>query len=692
MAVREQAEPDLDGWADPDPDDGGGEGHTPEVRRVGADQAEARLAEVVATFGGQPRQPQIDMARHIADAIDDRTAALVHGPTGTGKALALAVPASLAAGRLPVLISTATKALQQQLCDHDLPAISQLDPDLDVAVLKGRGEYLCKKQVAGLTVEEPLFDAPVDPDAWDALLDWADSTGDGDRANAPDGVSDAAWRAVSVSARECVGKDVCPFGEVCFAEQARDRARAANIVLVNHHLLLLDALADRWLLPQHEVVMVDELHKLEQIASSVFGAQVHPKTISDLAAQAGRHVDAKIVDRLADAGDDLKDLLAELPTDQPVDVTVEPAAGVLDELAGAVRRCAEGFTQARNAAADDAASTDTLIRLEAIAAGLRSDLGLIVGSDDGQVVFVEQGRGSSRTLKVAPIDVAPTLSELLFTDRTVIGCSATIAVGNSLDPVASRIGLDDHPWRPLLVDSPFDYPSNALLYVPRDAPDPRQPGYDDIAYDTTLRIIEAAQGRTLCLFTSWTRLNATADWLAGRLPPGVETLVQGDAPPRRLIERYIHEPNSVLLGVASFWEGISAEGLSSVAVVIDKLPFPRRGDPLIDARRQAAGQAGFSKVDLPLTAITLAQGVGRLIRTVDDFGLICVLDSRLATAGYRNTLLGSIPPARRTINLDLPDGMALTADPDDQIAQLTAVPGGPPALPWLQARLAAAGS
>ncbi len=689
MVAHEQIAPDLGNVTVAD--SGESTDHTPAVNYVNADQAKARLADVVDTFGGHPRQSQINMVRHIADAIDSRTHALVQGPTGTGKALGLAVPASLAAGRLPVLISTATKALQQQLCDHDLPAISQVDPDLDVAVLKGRGEYLCKKRLAGLTVEEPLFESPVDPDTWNALLDWADTTETGDRADAPDGVSDPAWRAVSVSSRECVGKDACPFGDVCFAEQARDRASSADIVLVNHHLLLLDALADRWVLPHHEVVMVDEVHKLEQVASSVFGAQIYPKTISDLAAQASRHLEPKLVDRLANAGADFKDMLAGLPTEKPVDVSAEPAAGVLDELVGVVRRCAEGFTQARKASADDAAITDTLTRLEAIATGLRSDLALIVKSNDSQVVFVEQGRRSSRSLRVAPIDVAPALSELLFTDRTVIGCSATIAVGGSLDPIAARIGLDDHDWQPLQVPSPFNYPANALLYVPKDAPDPRQPGYDDIAYDTTLRIIEAAHGRTLCLFTSWTRLNHTADWLAGRLPAGVELLVQGDAPPRRLIERYVNEPHSVLLGVASFWEGISAEGLSSVAVVIDKLPFPRRGDPLIDARRQAAGQAGFSKVDLPLTAITLAQGAGRLIRTVDCFGLIAVLDSRLATAGYRNTLLRSIPPAQRTINLELPDGMALATDPNDQITQLAEVPGGPGALPWLQARLAAAG-
>jgi ATP-dependent DNA helicase DinG len=719
MALREQPPPDLehdleedlDVWPhDPevpdadafDPfgdDDDDHREQAPAVLDVDPDIAEARLTKVIATFGGVPREAQIAMVRGVAEAITAREHLLVAAPTGTGKTLGYAIPASLAAGRLPVLLSTATKALQQQLVDADLPALARVDPHLDVAVLKGRGEYVCVSKLRQLAVNEPLFDSPIDPDAWDELVGWADETTTGDRAEAPDGVTDAEWRGISVGSRECPGKNDCPFGSECFAEYARDRAREADIVVVNHHLVLHDALADRWLLPEHEVLCLDEAHKLVDIASSVLGVAIHPKRLTDLAGQADDHVDAKHANRLRDAAGRLVAALEGLDPELPADTTAEPLSGALDDVKGAASGLRAALASAHAAAGtstdtDASEKAEALNRLAKMASSLVDELAMLTDAHaTGRVAFVEQSR-SSRSLRTAPIEVDQLLSELVFSGRTVIATSATLTVGGELEPTAAQLGADQHPWRALQVPSPFDYPNNALLYVPRRAPDPRQPGYEQMALDTTRTLIEAAGGRSLLLFTSWTRLNATADWLAERLPDEIELLVQGTGPPRRLIERYVANEASVLLGVASFWEGISAEGLASVNVIVDKLPFARRGDPLTDARRQAAedaGRNGFAAVDLPLAAITLAQGVGRLIRTVDDFGCIAVLDSRLATKGYRNTLLNSLPPARRTINLDVPDGLMLPEDPAERLTVLSKVPGGPPATAWLRTRLTQAG-
>ncbi len=665
--------------------------------QVDPDAAEASLAAVVERLGGVAREGQVAMVRAVAAAISAGEHLLAAAPTGTGKTLGYAVPAALAAGERPVLLSTATKALQQQLVDVDLPALAEVVPGLEVAVLKGRGEYVCRAATAQLTVTEPLFDAPVDPDAWEALTDWAGRTRTGDRADAPDGITDVEWRGVSVTAGECPGRSDCSFGAECFAELARDRARSADLVVANHHLVLFDALAGGWILPEHAVLCLDEAHKLVDIASSALGMTLHPKRLTDLAGRAEAYVEVSRAERLREVADRLVAVLGDRDPERPLEPEAEPLAGVLDALKGAVGDLARTLGAARAEAAGSPTPPehlDALTRTAKMATTLLSELDLLVDvRAQGRVAFVEVLR-RSRALRVAPIEVGALLAELLFARRTVIATSATLAVGGRLEPTAAALGLDGQPWRGLQVPSPFDHARNALLYVPRDAPDPRQPGYEQVALDTTLALIEAADGRSLLLFTSWARLHRTAEWLEGRLPEGVDLLVQGRAPPRRLLERYVADERSVLLGVASFWEGISAPGTASVNVIVDKLPFARRGDPLLDARRQAAeatGGDGFTAVDLPHAAIALAQGVGRLIRTVEDFGCIAVLDARLARSTYRTVLLDSLPAARRTVNLHPPAGLELPDDPDERLTLLEQIRGGPPVTAWLRTRLAQAG-
>lgn len=587
-----------------------------------ADAAERALHAAVATFGGQPRESQITLTRAVADAFTSGTHLIAQAPTGVGKSLGYLIPAALHARTVPgpVVVSTRTKALQQQLIDKDTPAVAATIDGLKVAVLKGRSEYLCRSKLHDVTMSEPLFERPVDPDGWNALVDWALQTDDGDRANAPDGTTPPMWTAVSVRPRECPSASKCRFGTTCFAEQARDVASDADVLIVNHTLLLLNAAADGWILPAHQACVVDEAHELVAAASDVFGVAVSGHRIRQVANQARTLLgdDAPSPARLLDTTERFVATLDAVDTDRPV----TSDSPVHRQVTAVTSRVKTVLATLRTGMSD--VSEDGQVRwLQVItmAAGLADDLAALANIDDaGQVVHVERSGNGTSTLRATPIDVAGLLADTLLTERTVVFTSATLTVGGSLDIPASQLGAETGTYRTLQVPSPFDHASRALLYVPRDGPDPRQPNYDQVTLDTTLQIIRAAGGRTLCLFTSWRRLKLTAEWLTGRLPTGVELLVQGDAPPQRLMERYVADPHTVLLGVASFWAGISAEGTSSVAVIIDKLPFPRPNDPVLDARRDLASQAGqspFHTVDLPITATTLAQGAGRLIRCFD---------------------------------------------------------------------------
>jgi ATP-dependent DNA helicase DinG len=590
------------------------------------------------------------MARAIAHAIDAEEHLVVQAGTGTGKTHAYLVPALLS-GRRSVVV-TATKALQEQIVHRDLPFLQQhLGRPVTGALLKGRSNYLCRAAladaVAGADQGSLLDDAKADRAALAEVVAWTAETTTGDRADLPVAVSNAEWGRLSVSVGECPGAQKCGYGDVCFAEDARAAAAEADVVVVNTHLYGLHLASMGAVLPEHEVVVIDEAHALEDIAADTLGLAVGPGRFEHLA-RACRTVftaDHPAAVALDGAGARLGSILDGL-----VGEKVDPSDG---DLGAALVSCGEAIAQASTAARALDVSGDAATRKERVVqlcGHLGGDVNALGSLPEGTVAWVE-GDGANPSVRVAPVDVGEALAERLFKAPTVVLTSATLAVGGSFDPIAARLGLDraERTWYSADVGSPFDYEHQALLYCAAHLPDPRAAGYEAAMLAELEALVTAAGGRTLGLFTSRRAMLAAAEHLRGRLPH--QLLVQDELPRPILQSTFLDDEHSVLLATMGFWQGFDAPGRTCSLVVIDRLPFARPDDPLSEARRAAATrnrQNAFAAVDLPAAAVLLAQGAGRLIRTADDRGVVAVLDKRLATASYRWTLVRSLPPMRRT--------------------------------------------
>lgn len=593
----------------------------------------------------------------------------------THNSMAYLVPAALASGSEPVVVATATKTLQQQLVDSDLPALAEQFPGLSYAILKGRSNYLCLDKLADAEQGQATFSFRAEEDEQAALLEWAAETPTGDEAELPDGVSHRLFREFTVSPRECTSTK-CAFYEECFAERARARAFGSDVVVTNVHMLLLDATigvdsldpeedpftgdderpAGGYVLPRHRVAIVDEAHKLPDVASRVLGTELSSGRLRAAATTIAPMVEDATVEALqTDAAmlDEHFDAWAG-QGDGRLELGDESWAGVLRQVAGHVA-AARSEVDAHDT--DDERGRARRDRARLALSSLALDVAALAESTEGTVVWVEPSSGRRRpSMTSAPVDVAPLLRRLLFDTRTVVATSATLAVGGTFDHVSHQFGLDTgHRPLTLKVGSPFDHAANSLLYVPKEWPDPRHRDWPELFRERTLQFVLAAGGRAMLLHTSYRNLHETVEWIRPHLEEaGIPLHVQGEAPTGRLIERMRAEETSVLAGTTSFWEGVDVPGSALGLVVIDKLPFPRRGDPLLDARREAAeavGRSGFEDVDVPHTATLLAQGAGRLLRRVDDVGVVAVMDSRLATKGYRRPILATLPPFRRTIDV-----------------------------------------
>lgn len=643
----------------------------PPVHPVDVADVDPALAGMVARLpGGAMRPGQVQMAHAVARGISERRPTLVEAATGIGKSLAYLVPAALAAGSEPVIVATATKTLQQQLIDTDLPALTEQFPGLTFAILKGRSNYLCRDKLADAEQDQATFSFRADTDETERLLAWADQTATGDEAELPDGVSGRLFREFTVGPRECTGTK-CAFHDACFAERARARAHGSDIVVTNVHMLLLDAAigadgddtdqpdqaraAGGFVVPRHRVVVIDEAHKLPEIASRVLGTELSSGRLRAAATTIGPMVDDATAESLrTDAAllDEHFDDWAQTD-DGRLATGDESWAGVLRQVASHVA-AARSEVDAHDA--DDERGRARRDRARLALSSLALDVAALADATDGTVVWVEPSSGRRRpSMTSAPLDVAPLLRRLLFDTRTVVATSATLAVGGTFDHVTHQFGLEPrHQPLTLKVGSPFDHQANSLLYVPREWPDPRDRRWPELFRERTLQFVLAAGGRAMLLHTSYRNLNETVEWIRPRLEEaGISLHVQGEAPTGRLIERMRADATSVLAGTTSFWEGVDVPGDALGLVVIDKLPFPRRGDPLRDARRDAietAGRSGFTEVDIPHTATLLAQGAGRLLRRLDDAGVVAVMDSRLATRAYRRAILATLPPFRRTID------------------------------------------
>jgi ATP-dependent DNA helicase DinG len=683
------------------------------------------LDTAVAGIGGARRSGQVDMAQAVQHAMETGQHLAVQAGTGTGKSLAYLVPAIRHAIEqdTTVVVSTATIALQRQLIDRDLPRLvaslgDQLGRAPKFAILKGRRNYLCLLRAQG--------DAPADPE--DMLFDpattsavgrqvkrlheWANTTTTGDRDELVPGVEDRAWRQVSVSAQECIGVQRCPFGSRCHSEAARDTAGEADVVVTNHALLAIDAIENFDVLPEHDVVVIDEAHELVDRVTGVAAAELSATAVEAAARRCGRLVDEKLTSRLRDAGDAIERAVADVQPGR-LDLMPEPLGVALASVRDAAAGCAAELRATANGSEQD---LDRVSAARAAAASL-DDLSGAAGemlkaftktiAERPDVVWLDRPLDDSTrpvTLRVAPLDVGGLLADRLFGRHTVALTSATLSLGGSFEPLARQWGLplppagtpphaapgipsqrsasdtaprrgerpaqadgeaatsdpagtagpsldDQEPgphsldWTGLDVGSPFDHPRSGILYIARHLPQPGRDGLPE-AYLTELReLITAAGGRTLGLFSSMRAAKQAAAALKETL--GFPLLCQGEDATALLVSQFAQDEGTCLFGTISLWQGVDVPGRSLQLVVIDRIPFPRPDDPLASARQRtvaARGGNGFMAVSAAHAALLLAQGAGRLLRTMTDKGVVAVLDPRLATAGYSPFLRASLPP------------------------------------------------
>jgi len=685
-----------------------------------ADEVTTTLALVAAALpgGGETREGQSEMATAVAQSIAGRRHLVVQAGTGTGKSLAYLVPAALS--DQPIVVATATKALQDQLAHKDLPLVADaIDSGLSFAVLKGRSNYLCRQRVSEMggrgdqltlqpgTADPPDADDTLTPAGNDSpadigtlgeqvkqLLRWAEHTSSGDRAELGFEPHFRAWATVSTTARECPGAFRCPSGRDCFAEDARARAAEADVVVVNTHLYGAHLASGGAVLPPHGVVVFDEAHEVEDVMTDSLGVEIGPGRFRALAAAARPLLgaDSTGAARSADAVGELADTLqralvplaglriarhaisgpeegttvddgARTETEPPgLDLGLEPSgeppverpdrqprggdpdlAQVVALASGRVGRLIDELRRADREAGDDQSAARPRRDRALLAAGhLAADLARLAALTDDEVAWVDGG-ARAPSLRVSPIDVGPLLSERLWDTVTGVLTSATVPIG-----LAERLGMPEEHTDVLDVGSPFDYRDHAMLYVAQALPDRRRPEAEPALHDELEVLINAAGGRTLALFTSWRAMNAAVEVLRDRLPFPV--LAQSDLPKPALVEAFRYSEETCLFATMGFWQGVDVPGRTLTLVTIDRIPFPRPDDPVLQARRDRAGSGAFSVVDLPRAGTLLAQGAGRLIRSTQDRGVVAVLDSRLATARYRGALLARVPPMRRSVD------------------------------------------
>lgn len=611
-----------------------------------------------ALAGSEDRPSQKAMAEAVGQAIREQRHLIVQAGTGTGKSLAYLVPI-LARGARAV-VSTATKALQDQLATRDLPKLAEsLGVPFEFAVLKGRSNYVCLQRVSELngTGDQLMLDAD-DAGAHDLgplgreirrLVHWAEhDTGTGDRAELDFEPREVAWSQVSVGSRDCPGAGRCPSGGRCFAEKARERAGLADVIVVNTHLYATGLAIGGEFLPPHDVVVFDEAHELEDIASSAFGFEITAGRLGALGRGSRALLDdpasAVAVEDGASVFSDVvkahlgRPLPRPLPTEDADRLVMlrERLSRLQAELKRSARAAGDGPTGA-------AADHGRHLRLQQALGHLLRDLDYVVSLSGDDVAWVE-GPDHSPTLRVAPVDVGESMRSRLWSVQdgpTAVLTSATIP-----PRLGDRLGLAPGSYDQLDVGSPYAYDEQSLLYCPLHLPDPRHADFEAAMHDELVALIEAAEGRTLALFTSWRAMRAAAEAVKRRV--AWEVLTQSDLPKPALVERFARVETSCLFATMGFWQGVDVPGSACSLVTIDRLPFPRPDDPLLQARRAKAGPGAFELIDIPRAAALLAQGCGRLIRTSTDRGVVAVFDTRLARARYRWSLVNALPPMRRT--------------------------------------------
>jgi len=648
------------------------------------------LDTAVTALGGEERPGQVAMAEAVGAALTGHRHLVVQAGTGTGKSLAYLVPALLHDRR--VVVATATLALQHQLVERDIPrlveAISGAHPEVDTsyAVLKGRSNYACLHRIRegapdddqGTLVAVPqstLGKKVLELRAW--AEQEAESGGSGEKDRAPRH-TEREWRQVSVSHRDCLGAARCPFGEECFVETARERAQRSHLIVTNHSLLAIDAIEGVPMIPDYDVVVVDEAHEVVARVTQAATDELMSSDVDRASRRSRRYVESKeadssAADDLADAGDALGAAIAECQPGR-FDEVPEALAEALVLVRDAARACLSAYPKEGDSAEPDAGRTqargsvqEVFVTAERMAARSEADV----------LWLSEGGDRLPPRLCVAPLEVWGPMRDKLMTDKTVVLTSATLMLGGDFSAIATSVGLrpDERvdaagpeeaaadatggagalPWVGLDVGSPFDYGRQAILYVARHLPPPGRDGLGEAQLAEIASLVDAAEGRTLGLFSSRRAAETAAEAVRERLPH-LTTLAQGEAQLPELARQFVGDPHTCLFGTLSLWQGLDVPGETCQLVIIDRIPFPRPDDPLMSARQRAAdreGRNGFMQVAATHAALLLAQGAGRLIRTTSDRGVVAVLDPRLATARYGSFLKASLPPMWTTYDGDL---------------------------------------
>ncbi|MEP7331441.1 MAG: ATP-dependent DNA helicase [Terracoccus sp.] len=618
---------------------------------------DALLHAAVSGVGGTERPGQVEMAQAVAAAVENGQHLLVQAGTGTGKSLAYLVPAVAHAydsGR-PAVVATATLALQAQIVDRDMPRVADALTGLlgrrpTYALVKGRRNYVCLNKVEGgfPDDEEGLFGVgQVDAGAGRLgaevvrVREWADDTESGDRDELVPGVSERAWRQVSVSAHECLGSK-CPMVTECFVERAREAARDVDVVVTNHSFMAIDSFEGRQMLPEHDLLVVDEAHELVDRVTATITDELTGSMVMAAAKRAGRLSENTAA--LDEAGELLAAALENVQEGRLLGIpdavglalarVRDTARVVQSDLKPPPGEQPDGARQVARSSVDEA----------------YENAARILEERELDVVWCSHDPRRGPLLRVAPMSVAMLVREKIFQERTVVLTSATLELGGSFDSVAGTMGLRGEgapSWNGLDVGSPFDYPRQAIAYVAARLPPPGRDGASDESLDEIEQLVRAAGGRTLGLFSSMRAAQNAAEIMRARFGDDIPVLCQGEDQISTLVRQFAREPRTCLFGTLTLWQGVDVPGSSCQLVIIDRIPFPRPDDPLASARSQAIGRMGgngFMAVSATHAALRLAQGAGRLVRRGDDRGVVAFLDSRMMTARYAEFLQRSLPP------------------------------------------------
>ena len=612
--------------------------------------------------GYEHRRSQLEMAELVEEAFRNKRHLIVEGGTGTGKTLAYLIPAILGGRR--VVISTATKSLQEQLYAKDIPFLQKnFAPELKVAVMKGRANFLCRQKLHQMEAQ-PVLKGLEELDWFTQIRDWERLTETGDRAELNFLPDDAdLWTRLDARRETCTGQK-CPEFQRCFITAMHQRAAGADLIIVNHHLFFAD-LALRQddfgsILPEHSAVVFDEAHEIEDVASDYFGRQVSSYRFEELArdteqavrltGQGGPNL-LRRVTRLRERGREFFEAFPQREGRSPFEAAargafLEQHRGAFDELVGAVKAL-ETHIAALPSRAED------LVAVARRGAELRGEITFLLESQEKNYVYWFERRGKGVFLAATPIDVSGMLRERLFGAlEAVVLTSATLAVGGRFDFLKQRLGVENAQER--VLPQEFDFRTQALLYVPAGLPDVRDPGFVEKAAEEIARLLECSEGRAFCLFTSYSQMNQIFE----RVRPRVRfpLLLQGSAPRSALLERFRATPGAVLFATASFWQGVDVPGAQLSCVIVDRLPFAVPTDPVVAARIRALqedGRDAFAEYQVPEAVLALKQGFGRLIRTRSDRGILAILDSRIQRMRYGRIFLESLP--EYTLTRDIAD-------------------------------------